>query len=55
MEPACGAAIAPLYDHAPELAQYQSVLVVVCGGVTASVEQVQQMLERLGGSDPSAK
>lgn len=42
VEPACGAALAAVYDSAPELEAFQSVLVVVCGGVTATVEQLQK-------------
>ena len=41
VEPACGAALAVVYDQAAELAPYDSVLVIVCGGVTATVEQLQ--------------
>lgn len=32
VEPACGAALAPVYGRAPELAGRRRVLVVVCGG-----------------------
>ncbi len=35
VEPACGAALAVLYDDAARLARFSSVLVVVCGGATA--------------------
>jgi len=42
VEPACGAALAIVYDGAPELEEFKSILVVVCGGVTASVEQLQE-------------
>ncbi len=40
VEPACGASLAVVYDHAPELEGFDSVLVVVCGGVTVTVEQL---------------
>jgi L-serine/L-threonine ammonia-lyase len=41
VEPACGAALALAY--APSvLADYRRVLVIVCGGVTATVEQLQR-------------
>jgi L-serine/L-threonine ammonia-lyase len=40
VEPACGASLAVVYDVAPELEQFKSVLVVVCGGVTTSVEKL---------------
>jgi L-serine/L-threonine ammonia-lyase len=41
VEPACGAALAAIYDGAPELADFESVLVVVCGGVTVTTEQLR--------------
>jgi L-serine/L-threonine ammonia-lyase len=41
VEPACGASLAAVYDGAPELAEFRSILVVVCGGVTATVEQLR--------------
>ena len=41
VEPACGATLAAIYDDVPELNAFQSVLVVVCGGVAVSVEQLQ--------------
>jgi L-serine/L-threonine ammonia-lyase len=41
VEPACGAALALAY--APSvLADYRRVLVIVCGGVTATVDQLQR-------------
>jgi len=42
VEPACGASLAAVYDGAPELEEFKSILVVVCGGVTASVEQLRK-------------
>jgi L-serine/L-threonine ammonia-lyase len=42
VEPACGASLAPVYDGAPELEEFKSVLVVVCGGVTVTVEQLRE-------------
>ena len=41
VEPACGASLAVAYDAAGSLAQYKNVLVIVCGGVTATVGQLQ--------------
>lgn len=40
VEPACGAALAAVYGKAPELASYRNVLVIVCGGVTATTQQL---------------
>ena len=42
VEPACGASLAVVYDGAPELEEFESVLVVVCGGVTVTVEQLRE-------------
>jgi len=42
VEPACGASLALVYDSAPELEGLASVLVIVCGGVTVSAEQLRQ-------------
>ena len=36
VEPACGASLAVVYERAPELERFDSVLVVVCGGVGAT-------------------
>ena len=47
VEPACGAALALVYDRAPELALFRSVLVIVCGGVTATLEQLQRWSRQL--------
>lgn len=47
VEPACGASLAVIYDQAPELEDFESVLVIVCGGVAASVEQLQAWSDEL--------
>ena len=41
VEPACGASLAVAYDDAPELAAYRSLLIVVCGGATATIDQIR--------------
>lgn len=41
VEPACGAALAVVYEQHPQLASFERVLVVVCGGVTATLEMLQ--------------
>ena len=48
VEPACGAALAAVYGNAALLAPFKSVLVIVCGGVTATVAQLQQWSQSLG-------
>ncbi|PHV51584.1 MULTISPECIES: pyridoxal-phosphate dependent enzyme [Janthinobacterium] len=40
VEPACGAALAAVYSKVQELAPYRNVLVIVCGGVTATTQQL---------------
>lgn len=42
VEPACGAALALAYDHTAELAAHNNVLFIVCGGATATVEQIRE-------------
>jgi L-serine/L-threonine ammonia-lyase len=42
VEPACGASLELAYEAGSALAQYDNVLVIACGGVTATVEQLQQ-------------
>ncbi|MNM39808.1 Phenylserine dehydratase [compost metagenome] len=46
VEPACGAALA-LVTTPQALAAYGNVLVVVCGGATATLEQIQAWLKQL--------
>lgn len=45
VEPACGAALAVVYEKLPELQGDGPVLVIVCGGVTAPVEQLFKWAE----------
>ena len=42
VEPACGAALAPVYDGFPELREFATLLVVVCGGVNVSLRRLRQ-------------
>ncbi len=42
VEPACGASLAVVYDNVPELSSFSSVLVIVCGGVTSTIAQLQR-------------
>ncbi|MDD2926941.1 pyridoxal-phosphate dependent enzyme [Rhodoferax sp.] len=41
VEPACGAALAAVYDHVEEIRAYQKVAVIVCGGVTATLAHLK--------------
>lgn len=42
VEPACGASLAAVYDSAPQLDGCANILVIVCGGVTATVAQLRK-------------
>ncbi|WP_449433630.1 pyridoxal-phosphate dependent enzyme [Pseudomonas putida] len=46
VEPACGAALAVAYSPAV-VARYENVLIVVCGGATATLEQIQAWLRQV--------
>ena len=41
VEPACGASLAVIYEGRSEPKFYENILVVVCGGATASLDQLQ--------------
>lgn len=47
VEPACGAPLAPVYNHAPELADKKSVLVIICGGIGISLDLLNQYLSQV--------
>jgi L-serine/L-threonine ammonia-lyase len=47
VEPACGAALAVAYGKASALTAYQKVLIMVCGGATATAENLRQWTTRL--------
>lgn len=42
VEPACGAALAVAYEHPQVLKNFQQVLMIVCGGVTASLSGIEE-------------
>jgi L-serine/L-threonine ammonia-lyase len=44
VEPACGASLAPVYDRASALDGFRKILVVVCGGVGVTLEQLEHYL-----------
>ena len=48
VEPACGASLAVAYDATKSLGDYSKVLVIVCGGVTATVGQLQKWGSQIG-------
>ncbi len=41
VEPACGAAIVPVYENLPEIGSYQTIVCIVCGGSTVTAEQLR--------------
>ncbi|NLR99086.1 pyridoxal-phosphate dependent enzyme [Rhizobium sp. P38BS-XIX] len=41
VEPACGAALAVAYAHADRLGSFERVLIIACGGATATLNQLQ--------------
>ncbi|WP_175650339.1 pyridoxal-phosphate dependent enzyme [Pseudomonas sp. Marseille-P9899] len=48
VEPACGAALALAYAPSEALRAYHRVLVVVCGGVTATIDQIREWRAQVG-------
>lgn len=42
VEPACGASLALGYENAPAIAPFKTVLFIVCGGATATIDQIRQ-------------
>ena len=42
VEPACGAALAPLYSGHPALQDMENVVAIVCGGMVVTLEQLAQ-------------
>jgi len=46
VEPACGASLAAVYEQSPELDRFDSVLVVVCGGATATIDQIREWAKK---------
>jgi L-serine/L-threonine ammonia-lyase len=51
VEPACGAALAPVYGQHPFLRDKKQVLLVVCGGVGVSIEQLGRWIVELKNSE----
>lgn len=42
VEPACGAALAAVYENVEEVRAYKKIAVIVCGGVTATIAHLKQ-------------
>lgn len=41
VEPACGVSLAAVYENVPELERYRTILIVVCGGATSTIDQIK--------------
>lgn len=50
VEPACGAALAVVYDQPERLAPFKNAMVIVCGGATATLAQLQQWERELSAA-----
>jgi L-serine/L-threonine ammonia-lyase len=48
VEPACGASLAPLYGRSEDVAGYRQVLVIVCGGVGVTAQQLEEWHRETG-------
>ena len=48
VEPACGAALAVVYDKNPELMNYEKILIVVCGGCSVNLDLLEKWKEIFG-------
>ena len=46
VEPACGASLALAYQRHDALDGFQSVLIIACGGATATIDQIRRWAER---------
>lgn len=46
VEPACGASLAVAYENALELERFGTVLVVVCGGATSTIDQIREWAKK---------
>lgn len=46
VEPACGASLALAYDRALELEPFSTVLVIVCGGATATIDEIREWSQK---------
>ncbi len=46
VEPACGASLSVVYESLTTLEDLENILVIVCGGVTATIEQINEWSEK---------
>jgi len=41
VEPACGAALSPVYKQIDKLKAFSKILVIICGGSTTSIDDIR--------------
>lgn len=46
VEPACGVSLAAVYENVPELERFGTILIIVCGGATATVDQIKDWAKK---------
>lgn len=46
VEPACGASLALGYENTCDLQEFRTILIVVCGGTTATIDQIRRWSKR---------
>ena len=47
VEPACGAALSPVYNKMQDLLDFNKILVIVCGGSTTSIDDIRNGITTL--------
>lgn len=47
VEPACGAALSPVYNQMNELEAFNKILVIVCGGSTMTIDDIREGIKTL--------
>lgn len=50
VEPACGASLAVAYEGSAALAEFDNVLIIVCGGATCTIDRIRAWAGRTGPS-----
>lgn len=49
VEPVCGASLAAIYDNTEQIDGWMNIMVIVCGGITSTPEQLQAWKQDLSG------
>ena len=45
LNPACGVALASVYDQHPQLQQYKRLVVIICGGIGISFDLLEEYID----------